>query len=90
MLIGATPEQLPILNIAGPITGLFIQPLIGAISDKSWHDRWGRRKPFILGGALLAAVVLIFFPFVGVLWAAVLCLWLLDIGNNTTAEPYRA
>jgi maltose/moltooligosaccharide transporter len=47
----------------------------------------GRRKPFILGGALLAAVVLIFFPFVGVLWAAVLCLWLLDIGNNTTAEP---
>ena len=46
-LIGADPEQLPILNIAGPITGLIIQPLIGAISDKTWSDRWGRRKPFI-------------------------------------------
>jgi maltose/moltooligosaccharide transporter len=90
MLIGAKPEQLPILNIAGPITGLFIQPLIGAISDKTWHDRWGRRKPFIIAGALLAAVILIVFPFIGVLWAGVLCLWLLDIGNNTTAEPYRA
>ncbi|GAA3609445.1 MFS transporter [Microlunatus ginsengisoli] len=88
--IGASPEELPILNIAGPITGLFVQPLIGAVSDKTWSDRWGRRKPFIYAGALLAALVLIIFPFVGVLWAAVLCLWLLDIGNNTTAEPYRA
>lgn len=90
LFIGASPEELPILNIAGPITGLFIQPLIGAVSDKTWSDRWGRRKPFIFGGAFLAALVLIAFPFVGVLWAAVLCLWLLDIGNNTTAEPYRA
>ena len=90
MLIGADPHQLPILNIAGPITGLIIQPLIGAFSDKTWSDRFGRRKPFIWCGALLAAAVLIVFPFVGVLWAAVICLWLLDIGNNTTAEPYRA
>jgi len=90
LYIGASEHDLPILNIAGPITGLFIQPLIGAFSDKTWSDRWGRRKPYIYGGAFLAAVVLIVFPFVGVLWAAVLCLWLLDIGNNTTAEPYRA
>ena len=90
MLIGASPEELPILNIAGPITGLFIQPLIGAVSDKTWSDRWGRRKPFIYAGAFLAAAVLIIYPFVGVLWAAVVCLWLLDIGNNTSAEPYRA
>jgi len=89
-LIGADPEQLPILNIAGPITGLIIQPLIGAISDKTWSDRWGRRKPFILAGAFLCAVVLFFFPFVGVLWLGVVCLWLLDIGNNTSMEPYRA
>lgn len=88
--IGAHPEDLPILNIAGPITGLLVQPLIGAFSDKMWSDKYGRRKPFIYGGAFLAAVVLIIFPFVGVLWAAVVCLWLLDIGNNTTAEPYRA
>jgi maltose/moltooligosaccharide transporter len=90
LYIGASEHDLPILNIAGPITGLFIQPLIGAFSDKTWSDRWGRRKPYIYGGAFLAAVVLIVFPFVDVLWAAVLCLWLLDIGNNTTAEPYRA
>ena len=90
LFIGADPHDLPILNIAGPITGLIIQPLIGATSDKTWSDRWGRRKPYIVGGALLAAVILIIFPFVGVLWAAVVCLWLLDIGNNTTAEPYRA
>src|SRR5689334_18327227 len=89
-LIGADPEQLPILNIAGPITGLIIQPLIGAISDKTWSDRWGRRKPFILAGAFLCAIILFLFPFVSVLWVGVLCLWLLDIGNNTSMEPYRA
>ena len=71
LFIGADPHDLPILNIAGPITGLIIQPLIGASSDKTWSDRWGRRKPFIFGGAFLAALVLIAFPFVGVLWAAV-------------------
>ncbi len=90
LFIGADPHDLPILNIAGPITGLVIQPLIGASSDKTWSDRWGRRKPYIVGGALLSAIILIIFPFVGVLWAAVICLWLLDIGNNTSAEPYRA
>src|SRR3954451_15135965 len=89
-LIGADPEKLPILNIAGPITGLIIQPLIGAISDKTWSDRWGRRKPFILAGAFLCAIVLFLFPFVSVLWVGVLCLWLLDAGNNTSTEPYRA
>ena len=47
LFIGANPHELPILNIAGPITGLIIQPLIGAFSDKTWSDRWGRRKPFI-------------------------------------------
>jgi maltose/moltooligosaccharide transporter len=90
MLIGASPDQLPILNLAGPVTGLFIQPLIGAISDRTWHPRWGRRRPFITGGALLCALILFAFPFVGVLWLGVLCFWLLDIGNNTSMEPYRA
>src|SRR3954451_22273311 len=47
LLIGASPDQLPILNLAGPITGLLIQPLIGAVSDRTWHPRWGRRRPFI-------------------------------------------
>lgn len=90
LLIGATPEQLPILNLAGPVTGLIIQPLIGAISDRTWHPRWGRRRGFITAGAILCAIILFAFPFVGVLWLGVICFWLLDAGNNTSMEPYRA
>src|ERR1700750_2432232 len=84
LLIGARPDQLPILTPAGPITGLVIQPLIGAISDRTWSPRWGRRRPFVTGGAILCALILFLFPFVGILWAAVLCFWLLDAGNNTS------
>jgi maltose/moltooligosaccharide transporter len=90
LLIGARPDQLPILNLAGPVTGLIIQPLIGAISDRTWHPRWGRRRPFVTAGAILCAIILAVFPFVGVLWLAVICFWLLDVGNNTSMEPYRA
>src|SRR5215213_8063153 len=90
LLIGARPDQLPILNLAGPVTGLLIQPLIGAVSDRTWSPRWGRRRPFITVGALLCAVILFVFPFVGVLWLGVICFWLLDAGNNTSMEPYRA
>jgi maltose/moltooligosaccharide transporter len=90
LLIGAKPEQLPILNLAGPVTGLVIQPLIGAISDRTWHPRWGRRRPFVTGGAILCSIILAAFPFVGVLWLGVICFWLLDAGNNTSMEPYRA
>src|SRR3954471_15174 len=90
LLIGASPEQLPILNLAGPVTGLIIQPLIGAASDRTWSPRWGRRRPFITAGAILCSIILFAFPFVGVLWLAVVCFWLLDAGNNTSMEPYRA
>jgi maltose/moltooligosaccharide transporter len=90
LLIGARPDQLPILNLAGPVTGLLIQPLIGAISDRTWHPRWGRRRPFITAGAILCSIILFAFPFVGILWLGVLCFWLLDAGNNTSMEPYRA
>src|SRR5881227_2969844 len=90
LLIGAKPDQLPILNLAGPVTGLVIQPLIGAISDRTWHPRWGRRRPFVTAGAILCAIILFAFPFVGVLWIAFICFWLLDVGNNTSMEPYRA
>src|SRR5215203_4492387 len=90
LLIGAEPEQLPILNLAGPVTGLIIQPLIGAISDRTWSPRWGRRRPFVTAGAILCSIILFIFPFVGVLWLAVICFWLLDAGNNTSMEPYRA
>ena len=90
LLIGASPDELPILNLAGPVTGLVIQPLIGAISDRTWHPRWGRRRPFVTMGAILCAIILFAFPFVGVLWLGVICFWLLDAGNNTSMEPYRA
>ena len=88
--LGADPHDLPILNLAGPITGLLIQPLIGALSDRTWSPRWGRRKPFFLIGAIGCSLCLFFFPFVTAVWMAVILLWLLDASNNTAMEPYRA
>ena len=90
LFLGADAHSLPILNIAGPITGLLIQPMIGAMSDKTWHPKWGRRRPYILGGGLLMIIILFLFPLVTALWMAVICLWLVDAGNNTAMEPYRA
>jgi len=88
--LGAHHEELPLLNLAGPVTGLLIQPLIGAISDKTWSPRWGRRKPFFLIGAIAASLCLFAFPFSPSLWFAVGLLWILDAANNTAMEPYRA
>ncbi|WP_034671242.1 MFS transporter [Epilithonimonas caeni] len=88
--LGAHAEQLPILNLAGPITGLLIQPLIGAISDKTWSPKWGRRKPFFLLGAIFCSIALFLFPFSSAIWMAVGLLWILDAANNTAMEPYRA
>ncbi|GGD19085.1 MFS transporter [Hyunsoonleella pacifica] len=88
--LGAEHDQLPLLNLAGPVTGLIIQPIIGAISDKTWSPRWGRRKPFFLIGALLGSLCLFAFPFSPALWFAVGLLWILDVGNNMAMEPYRA
>lgn len=86
----AKPEDLPLLNLAGPMTGLLIQPLIGAMSDKTWHPRWGRRKPYFLIGAIFCSLCLFAFPFSSALWMAVGLLWILDAANNTAMEPYRA
>jgi maltose/moltooligosaccharide transporter len=88
--LDADPGQLPLLNLAGPMTGLLIQPLIGAMSDKTWSPRWGRRKPYFLVGAILCSLCLFLFPFSSSLWMAVGLLWILDAGNNTAMEPYRA
>lgn len=88
--LGALPEDLPILNLAGPVTGLIVQPIIGAISDKTWSPRWGRRKPFFLIGALIGSLCLFAFPYSPSLWFAVGLLWILDVGNNMAMEPYRA
>ena len=88
--LGAKPEEIPILNLAGPLTGLIIQPIIGALSDKTWHPRFGRRKPYFFIGAVLCSIALFLFPFSSELWMAVGLLWILDVGNNTAMEPYRA
>ncbi|MGC1205888.1 MAG: MFS transporter [Flavobacteriaceae bacterium] len=90
LYLGAPEDMLPILNIAGPVTGLIIQPIIGAMSDKTWSSRWGRRKPYFLIGALLGSLCLFAFPYSPVLWFAVGLLWILDVGNNMAMEPYRA
>ena len=88
--LDADPAQLPLLNLAGPMTGLLIQPLIGALSDKTWHPRWGRRKPYFLVGAIFCSLSLFLFPFSSSLWMAAGLLWILDAANNTAMEPYRA
>lgn len=88
--LGATPDEIPLLNLAGPVTGLLVQPIIGALSDKTWHPKWGRRKPYFLIGALLCSLSLIAFPFSSSLWMAASLLWILDAGNNMAMEPYRA
>ncbi|MDF4221286.1 MFS transporter [Maribacter sp. M208] len=90
LYLGAPEDMLPILNIAGPVTGLIVQPIIGAMSDKTWSQRWGRRKPYFLIGAILGSLCLFAFPTSPVLWFAVGLLWILDVGNNMAMEPYRA
>lgn len=90
MLLGANPEDLPLLNLAGPMTGLLVQPLIGALSDRTWHPKFGRRKPYFLIGAILCSLALFIFPYSSSIWMAVGLLWILDVGNNTAMEPYRA
>ena len=88
--LGATPDQIPLLNLAGPVTGLLIQPLIGALSDKTWSPRFGRRKPYFFIGAVFCSICLFLYPFSSTLWMAVGLLWILDAANNTAMEPYRA
>lgn len=89
-MLGAAPDEIPILNLAGPMTGLLIQPIIGALSDSTWSPRFGRRKPFFFIGALMCSICLFFYPFSSSLWMAAGLLWVLDAANNTAMEPYRA
>lgn len=87
--LGADESQLPILQLAGPLTGLIIQPLIGAMSDKT-GGKWGRRTPYFLVGAVMCGLGLFAMPLSSSIMMAVSLLWLLDAGNNITMEPYRA
>ncbi|WP_296679662.1 MFS transporter, partial [Novosphingobium sp.] len=87
--LGADEGQLPLLQLAGPLTGLIIQPIIGAMSDRT-KSRFGRRTPYFLIGAVLCALGLFFMPLSASIVMAVSVLWILDAGNNITMEPYRA
>lgn len=87
--LGADEATLPLLWLAGPMTGLLVQPVIGAMSDRT-VSRWGRRTPYFLIGAILCSLGLLFMPMSPTLWFAAGLLWILDAANNVTMEPYRA
>ncbi len=87
--LGAEESTLPLLWLAGPMTGLIVQPIIGAMSDKT-VTKYGRRTPYFLIGAILCSICLLFMPFSAALWMAASLLWILDAANNVTMEPYRA
>jgi maltose/moltooligosaccharide transporter len=87
--LGADAENLPFLWLAGPMTGLIVQPIIGAMSDKTLSS-WGRRRPYFLVGAIFCSLCLFAMPYSSELWMAAGLLWILDAANNVTMEPYRA
>jgi maltose/moltooligosaccharide transporter len=87
--LGAKVEDIPILWIAAPVTGLIIQPIIGHMSDNTWN-RLGRRRPYFLTGAILASLALIIMPNSPVLWIAAGMLWIMDASINVSMEPFRA
>ncbi len=87
--LGADEASLPLLALAGPVTGLLVQPIVGAMSDRT-DSRHGRRTPYFMIGALLCSLGLLVMPFSPVLWFAAGLLWILDAANNVTMEPYRA
>lgn len=87
--LGASIDEIPILWIAAPITGLIMQPIIGHMSDKTWN-RLGRRRPYFLAGAILASLALLIMPNSPVLWVAAGMLWIMDASINITMEPFRA
>ncbi len=87
--LGARPDEVPLLWLAAPVTGLLVQPIVGALSDRTW-GRLGRRRPYFLVGAILASVALFFMPTSSALWMAAGLLWILDASINVSMEPFRA
>ena len=87
--LGAEEASLPILQLAGPLTGLIVQPIIGAMSDRT-NSKWGRRTPYFIIGAIMCSLGLLFMPLSQSILMAASLLWILDAGNNITMEPYRA
>jgi len=88
--LGASPDEVPMLWLAAPLTGLIVQPIIGHLSDRTWSPRWGRRRPFFMIGAILSSLALIAMPNSSTLWMAAGLLWILDASINVSMEPFRA
>lgn len=88
--LGANPDEVPLLFLAAPLTGLIVQPIIGYMSDRTWHPRWGRRRPYFMFGAILSSIALLFMPHSSALWMAAGLLWILDTCGNIAMEPFRA
>lgn len=88
--LGANPDEVPLLFLAAPLTGLLVQPIIGYMSDRTWHPTWGRRRPYFFIGAVISSIALIFMPHSSVLWMAAGLLWILDVFGNVAMEPFRA
>ena len=88
--LGAEIDKIGILWIAAPLTGLLVQPVIGYLSDRTWHPKWGRRRPFFFIGAVLSSLALFLMPQATVLWMAAVLLWVLDASINISMEPFRA
>ncbi len=88
--LGAEPDKLPFLWLAAPLTGLLVQPIIGYLSDKTWHPILGRRRPYFLIGAILSSIALVLMPNSPSLWMAAGLLWILDSSINISMEPFRA
>jgi maltose/moltooligosaccharide transporter len=88
--LGANPDQVPLLFLAAPLTGLLVQPIIGYLSDRTWHPTWGRRRPYFMIGAILSSIALVFMPHSSSLFMAAGLLWVLDVFGNVSMEPFRA
>ncbi len=88
--LGAAPDEIPGLWLAAPMTGLIIQPIVGYFSDRTWHPKLGRRRPFFLIGAILSSALLFIMPNSPTVWMAAGALWILDSSINITMEPFRA
>jgi len=88
--LGANPDEIPILFLAAPLTGLLVQPIIGYLSDRTWHPKWGRRRPYFMLGAIVSSIALLFMPHSSTIWMAAGLLWILDVFGNIAMEPFRA
>ncbi len=88
--LGANADEIPMLFLAAPLTGLIVQPIVGYLSDRTWHPTFGRRRPYFFIGAVLSTLALVFMPNSSALWMAAGLLWIMDTSINISMEPFRA